>query len=653
MRNPTSYQLVPKSGSASLTPPQPSYARPLAIAAALSLILLAAAAASSVYFALHASTQGLYLLRSCEDWHNPVGGLTAEQSHPAWINWICGPAPAVSGPTSRPRGRQPPANNNDSPFSFHTFIKVGQNVPPSEPQCPQVPAIFPDADPILDSVYEDLLGDASAEYKEAALGRLAEAVSYRTESFDDMIEFQDPEDYRYNQFKEFIAFLESSYPSLHSSLSREIIHDFSLLYTWEGSNPDLKPMILAAHYDVVVVNNETLSLWDEPPFSGNVRNGFLYGRGAEDDKGSLVAIVEAVELLSAHGFKPERTVLLAFGHDEEIGGGKGAGYIAKHLIEEKGLKHGIEFIVDEGSGLAEHFGALIAFISTGEKGSCNAEITVKTRGGHSSAAPPHTGIGYLSSLIAELEENPFQPQLADWHPLLQTLRCASEHVPDFDPWFKWALDNLPDSKDALVAVLSEDLDSRYTISTSQAADLIKGGVKVNALPETVTATVNHRIINEDVLTVARRYLEVLSPVAKQYGLDLHVSGWTLSGGRWQGGYTGGDGQAGKVEVVVKGMEASPVSKVGSWGWNVLEGSIRAAFDADGKKNMIVSPGLMVANTDTRHYWDLSDAIFRFKPTRETFSNAHTVNERVNVNVVFTAVRFFYQLIRNAAGPQSE
>jgi carboxypeptidase PM20D1 len=129
------------------------------------------------------------------------------------------------------------------------------------------------------------------------------------------------------------GFADAEYPEVHSSLKREIVNAYSLLYTWEGRDTSLKPILISAHIDVVPVEPGTEDDWDYPPFSGEIADGFIWGRGTLDVKQSILGMLEAIEILVAEGFSPEHTIYLAFGHDEEIGGQNGAAEIAKLLAE--------------------------------------------------------------------------------------------------------------------------------------------------------------------------------------------------------------------------------------------------------------------------------------------------------------------------------
>ena len=155
-----------------------------------------------------------------------------------------------------------------------------------------------------------------------------QALSYKTISYGNPAQFDSI------QFIGFRKFLENTYPLTHSKLAQEIVADYSLLYTWQGKNPSLKPIILMAHMDVVPIEEATRSMWSFDPFAGIVKDDFIWGRGTIDDKINLVSIFESIEKLLKENFQPERTILLAFGHDEEIGG-KGAIAIAALLLENR------------------------------------------------------------------------------------------------------------------------------------------------------------------------------------------------------------------------------------------------------------------------------------------------------------------------------
>src|SRR5690606_26988317 len=178
---------------------------------------------------------------------------------------------------------------------------------------------------------------------EAVAARLAEALRIPT-----IVTSPDPAQLDPAPFRAFADWLAASYPRLHGALARERVSEHSLLYTWPGSDPALAPLLLLAHQDVVPAADP--ERWTHPPFGGTIADGYVWGRGAIDDKGPLVAICEAIELLLAEGFAPRRTVMLAFGHDEEVGGPHGAVAMAA-LLAERGVRPAL--VLDEGFALLD------------------------------------------------------------------------------------------------------------------------------------------------------------------------------------------------------------------------------------------------------------------------------------------------------------
>ncbi len=242
---------------------------------------------------------------------------------------------------------------------------------------------------------------------DAAAKRLSAAIQIPTISYG----FANPPGG--NRFPDLHKLIEESFPLVHKHLKREIVAESSLLYTWEGSDKSLPPILLSGHQDVVPIEPGTEQKWTHPPFSGQIADGFIWGRGTLDNKQQVMATLEGVERLIAEGYKPKRTVLLAFGHDEEIGGPLGAHAIADLLSERKVRAL---FSLDEGQAILEGVvpGASrpIAQIGLSEKGFMTLQLKAVAPGGHSSMPPPHTAVGKLGHAIAQLEANQMPASLA-------------------------------------------------------------------------------------------------------------------------------------------------------------------------------------------------------------------------------------------------
>ncbi|HMF56253.1 MAG TPA: M20/M25/M40 family metallo-hydrolase, partial [Pyrinomonadaceae bacterium] len=234
----------------------------------------------------------------------------------------------------------------------------------------------------------------------ALASHLAQAIRFQT------VSTSDPAQVKTEEFLNLHRFIEETYPNVHTKLTRELVADYSLLYTWKGSDQSLKPMLLAGHQDVVPIEPGTESRWTHPPFDGQIADGYVWGRGSLDDKCTMIGVLEAVEMLLREGYQPRRTIYLAFGHDEELGGPHGAPAIAE-LLRTRGVE--LESVLDEGGAITEGFikglSKPAALVGTGEKGFMSVQLSVETEGGHSSAPPPQTAVGIVSAAVARLEGN--------------------------------------------------------------------------------------------------------------------------------------------------------------------------------------------------------------------------------------------------------
>ena len=237
---------------------------------------------------------------------------------------------------------------------------------------------------------------------------LSKAIQYKTISYNEE-SIPDKE-----AFIGFHNFLKETFPLTHSRLTLEKINDYSLLFTWKGSIDSIKPIIFMSHQDVVPVDLPTIGEWEAGPFNGEITEKDIIGRGSLDDKSTLVGLLEAIEKLLEESFEPKRTIYLAFGHDEEVGGTNGAAAIANYL-KEKGIKAAMT--IDEGGFIGENLidglNNPIAMVNLAEKGFASFRLIVETNGGHSSAPPKDNTIGVLAQAILDLEKNQFPYKLVE------------------------------------------------------------------------------------------------------------------------------------------------------------------------------------------------------------------------------------------------
>jgi carboxypeptidase PM20D1 len=405
--------------------------------------------------------------------------------------------------------------------------------------------------------------------------------------------------------------LERMYPRLHTSLKCETIKDYTLLYTWEGHDPELSPILLAGHLDVVPADPASLKEWTHPPFSGQVADGFVWGRGALDIKEQVITVMEAVEQLLKSGYQPGRTVYLAFGHDEEMGGLSGAKEIAE-LLKSRGIR--LEAVLDEGSFIMENIlpgtKVPVAVIGTAEKGMLTLELNVEAETGHSSTPPARTAIGILSEAILNLEENPLPARTTYARSLFRGVGIAS---PVF---YQMAFANLWLFGGLIKRQMSKNPQTNAIIRTTTATTVIAGGIKENVLPRQAKALVNFRLLPgtsiADVCTHAHKMID-----------DKRVAFQPVEGGAW---------------------EATSLSPTGSAAYLTLEKTIRQTFG-----NLPVASFLVLGATDSRHYAGLCENIYRFTPLTidpESLKGIHGVNERVSVEALGKMVKFYGQLIQN-------
>lgn len=522
---------------------------------------------------------------------------------------------------------------------YHGYLRHSK--PVGAAQCAQIDPLWPTKKTDALSQMEEYL--YSAKFGNESVARLAGVVQIPSESYDDLGPVG--EDKRWDTMYDVAAYLEKTFPLVHSKLALEKVNTHGLLYTWQGSDKSLKPTVLMAHQDVVPVAAATINQWTHPPYSGYFDGHFLWGRGASDCKNTLTGILESVETLIGAGFEPKRTVILSFGFDEEASGLQGAGALSKAIMERYG-PDSIGIIVDEGGGTTPAWGTFFVTPGVAEKGYIDVDVIVRMPGGHSSIPPPHNGIGVMSELITLVENNRYEPYLADENPFIGMLQCGAAYGPEFpSKWKKLLPSGCKDKshkKQKLAKEVAKSGDQfKYLFTTSVAVDIIGGGVKANALPERTTALINHRVnVGEHSTDVQKHLTKLAAQVANKYNLTLHA-------------FNDDEETPSSITLSSKGrhtLEPAPVTPTETDGvtpFTVLAGTTRALY---GEK-MIMAPALMTGNTDTRYYWDLTKHIFRYSPGFDpeddgALGNIHTVNERVSIVNHLGVIRWYSMFLRN-------
>jgi len=443
----------------------------------------------------------------------------------------------------------------------------------------------------------------------AASARLGAAVRLKTIASDTDVDANGAE------FLALHAHLQASFPKLHAVLKREVIGKYGLLYTWIGSDPQAAPIALLAHQDVVPIAPGTEGDWQVAPFSGRQQDGFVWGRGAWDDKGNLMGILEAVELRVAAGFQPRETIYLAFGQDEELGGERGAKQIAK-LLQERGVH--LRWVIDEGllitEGAVPGLARPAALVGVAEKGFLTVRLTATATPGHSSMPPVDAGssaIGMLSRALTrvETEQMPF------------TLGGVGREsfdalAPEMSIVNRVLLSNLWLFGPIVAAELKKTPSANASFRTTTALTVLNAGQAENVLPGRATALVNFRLLPGDSSEAVAAH--VVRAVANP---DI------------------------KVEREPGFSEASRVASIEGPGYRAI-----ARCLVELHPDLVVAPGLMIGGTDSRHYESIADDVYKFSPMRarpEDLKRFHGTNERISTANYVELIQFYHQLIGNS------
>ncbi len=438
--------------------------------------------------------------------------------------------------------------------------------------------------------------------------RLSKAITIETVSQDEPTEIDTAE------FIAFQDFLKSEYPLIHSELELTKINDLSLLYRWEAfKQPKKKGLLLAAHYDVVPAEDYTLEQWSHPPFAGEIADGYLYGRGALDNKQSVIGLMEAVERLLERGYVPNRDIYLALGHDEEIGGMMGARAIADHLKKE-GVS--LDFTLDEGlvvtRGIVPGVERDVALIGLSEKGFVSVKITVQAEGGHSAFPGKESAISLLSEAILRLQNNQMNPSLTPpVRAFFQKVGPEMGFVPRVIIANLWLFEGL------FLNNLLGNPSTASIVRTTTAPTIVRAGSKENVIPGRAEATVNFRILPGQTIEDVMNHIES-----------------TIDDPRFT------------FEKTKLFSEPSPLSSAESDAYKQIKGSIGKVFP-----KAIIAPSLMNAVADARHYTEISNDVYRFAPMvleSEDLNRIHGIDERISLEGLEKIPSFYKNLLKSTS-----
>ncbi|MFQ3235158.1 MAG: carboxypeptidase PM20D1 [Paraglaciecola sp.] len=441
--------------------------------------------------------------------------------------------------------------------------------------------------------------------QQGAIQRLARAIQIQTISYDDRSKFDQQAFFAFHQH------LQAAFPLVHQRTAVKKINQFSLLYYLAGSDPGLKPALFMGHMDVVPVDEATRQQWQQGPFSGAITDTTIWGRGTIDDKVSVMALLESMEMLLAQNIKPKRGIYFAFGHDEEVGGEEGAKATAAYLKKQNVQ---FEFVLDEGGVVTQDLmtgvDRPVAIIGVAEKGFVNLRLTVNADGGHSSQPPQHTAAGILAQAVVKVEANPFPSNLT-------FIQKTFKHL----GYFTGLETRLPLANMWLFSPIVENMmlstpSSAASIRTTTAVTMLKGSSKSNILPTQAEAVVNFRTLPGDSVKDVEHYIKKVIDDPR-------------------------------VQIAVfMASEASPVSPIDSLGYKLIEQTIRRLDDS-----LLVAPYLVQGGTDAKNFYPLSDNIYRFMMVPlnpKTLKRFHGVNEQIAIDDYLQAIQFYFAMLKQTA-----
>ena len=444
------------------------------------------------------------------------------------------------------------------------------------------------------TAFEDITPDG-----DRAVQNLAALVRCKTVSSDDPAKEDDAE------FEKLVSLLPSLYPKVFETCALQRFPGRGLLFCWKGKAPG-EPAVLMAHYDVVPVEEEN---WSKPPFEAIIEDGVMWGRGTLDTKVTFNGILSAAEELIGQGFRPERDIFFAFSGGEEVNGPAAKNIV--HWFRDQGIE--LSMVVDEGGAVVEDVFPGVkgqcALIGIAEKGMLNLEYRISGAGGHASAPAPHTPVGKLSMACAKVEKHPFKMHIT--RPVQEMFDTLGRHsgfayrMIFANLWaFGWVLDLLTRKTGGELNALL-----RTTVAFTQ----MTGSKAPNVIPPNASMVANLRLNPADSVDGAMAYIQRVVGDADVKLTNLH------------------------------GMEPSPVSRTDCEGWRVVKNACAGTW-----QGCIVAPYLMVQCSDSRHYGEISDKVYRFSAMHMTAEERHLIHgndERIRLEAVGKAAEFFMRIMK--------
>ena len=435
--------------------------------------------------------------------------------------------------------------------------------------------------------------------KEAAVSNLQQLVRCKTISYNDKALEDDSE------FQKLIDLLPQLYPNVFAACSFQQLPDRALLFKWPGKRSEA-PSVVMAHYDVVPVDE---AKWEKPPFDAVIEDGILWGRGTLDTKATFGGALFGANHLIGEGFVPENDVYFAFSGGEEVNG-MGAVNIVNYFAQQ-GITPAM--VLDEGGAVVENvFPGLkkpCGLIGIAEKGMMNVRYSVASSGGHASAPLPKTPITTLAKACRSIVDNPFKMKLTK--PVAEMFDTLARHSTFV---YKLIFANLWCFKPILDLICKgSGGDMNALVRTTTAFTQASGSNARNVIPTEASLVSNMRLNPADTVASATQYL-------RKCVNDDDV----------------------KIQVM-ESFEPSPISRTDCEGWQRVASTVAETW-----RGCVVSPYLMVQCSDSRHYRDLSDRVYRFSAmdlTSEERKTIHGNNERIRLECLYRSTEFFIRLLK--------
>ncbi len=408
------------------------------------------------------------------------------------------------------------------------------------------------------------------------------------------------------EFERFRELLKELYPKVHEVAPPKRLGDSGILFCIKGKSRD-KSVVLMSHYDVVPAD---ANAWEKPPYDGIIENGIIWGRGTLDTKATLCAVMEATEALLSRGFEPQNDIYLAFSGDEEITGASAPAIV--DYLYDSGVRPML--VLDEGGAVVTGGfpGVTVpaAMIGTGEKGRLDVTLTAKSSGGHASMPPVHTALGHVAKAVADIEKRPFPRRIS--LPVIQMFDNLGRHS-TFG--YKLIFANLHVTASILDMICKrKGGELNAMVRTTCAATMATASPAVNVLPPAASVSLNLRLMNADSIDIAKRYLKA---VINNDGIEI---------------------------TELYGMNACPISEVSGDGWDCLCTAIGQTWEG-----AVISPYLMMACSDSRHYTKISKNVYRFSAMELSSDERkliHGHNERIPAAKLVKTAEFYIRLINS-------